>query len=144
MTVEILNDQSRLKLSAARVRRLVRFVLSKEKAGPRSVTVRVVDDPKIRQLNRRYLGEDRPTDVIAFGAGGTLETEKNYLGDVVVSAQTAVRACRRYGATPRGEFERYVVHGVLHLLGYRDKKPKDFKRMHERQERYLTEFGKRA
>lgn len=98
----------------------------------------VTDDKGIRDYHRDYMGDDTPTDVISFALG-----EKAYLGDIVVSAETARRECARYGVRARGEFERYVVHGVLHLLGYDDVKKKDCAEMHRRQERHLKEFNGR-
>lgn len=132
MTIEVVNEQSRLRVDRKRTEGLIRRVLKGEKAGRRDVTLLITDDKGIRKLNRDYLRHDRATDVIAFNAG-----EKKYLGDVVVSAETAVRESTHYGTTPKNEFERYVVHGLLHLLGYRDKKPADYKKMNRKQEGYL-------
>ncbi len=136
--MEVLNRQKLIRVDSRRVSRLVEFVLKREKSWPRGVAVLVTDDKGIRAYHREYLGKDTATDVISFGLG-----EKEHLGDVVVSAETARRECGRYGATARQEFERYVVHGVLHLLGYDDHKAKDYKEMHGRQEKYLKAFGRK-
>jgi len=133
-TVEIVDEQKILRVPRARVRRLVGRVLRGERCK-KSVTVLFTDDKRIRGYHKVYMGLDSATDVMAFGAG-----DKDYLGDVIVSAQTAKSRAAEFGATPTGELERYAVHGVLHLLGYKDKKPVDHKRMHARQEQYLKDF----
>jgi len=141
VAVEIVNEQARLRLNQAKIRRLIDAVLRGEKAKRRQLTLLVCDDRRIRILNKRYFKKDRATDVIAFGSPKTtLAMEKHYLGDIVVSAQTAVRVSGDYQTTPQRELERYVVHGVLHLLGYDDRYPKAYRRMHARQEQYLKRF----
>jgi len=77
------------------------------------IDVSLVDDPTIRQLNKRYRKKDRATDVLSFGYGA-----EGLLGEVIISEETARRQARVYGAPYREELQRLVVHGVLHVLGY--------------------------
>ncbi|OIO37189.1 MAG: rRNA maturation RNase YbeY, partial [Candidatus Omnitrophica bacterium CG1_02_46_14] len=79
---------------------------------------------------------DTATDVIAFWFEGTplTEKERNFLGDIVASVETAKRVAKEMKITFKEELARYLVHGTLHLLGYDDKKPKNKKVMHCRQE----------
>lgn len=122
---------------------MVNLVLRGERSKRRDVTLLFCGDRKIKEYHRKYFKKNTATDVISFGMPKTsLRGEKDYLGDVVVSAETARKVARRYGQAPFRECERYVVHGVLHLLGYDDKRPKDFKKMHEKQEMYLSKFDK--
>jgi probable rRNA maturation factor len=84
---------------------------------PRDFSVALVSDRRIRALNRRYRGHSKATDVLAFplrskrGANG-------YLGDVVISVETARRNARRYAHNPQEEIKLLILHGLLHLLGY--------------------------
>ncbi len=133
--IEVVNEQAFVRVSKTRVERLVRSVLRGEDAGGKGVTLLFTDDRRIRRYHRVHMGLDSATDVISFGAG-----EPAYLGDVVVSAQTAKRRAAEFGVSARNEMERYAVHGVLHLLGYRDKGARDYKKMHGRQEKYLKKF----
>lgn len=97
------------------LRRAVRETLTvagAPEAGEVSVTL--LEDGEIRELNRRYLGKDRATDVLAFGLG----EEGELLGDVYVAPDLAARGAVEHGATPREELVHLVVHGVLHLLGH--------------------------
>ena len=84
------------------------------------LSVVVVDDAGIQELNRDYLGRDRPTNVISFPM---LEGEESgivpgLLGDVVISADTAARDAEEAGSTFEREFFFLLIHGILHLVGF--------------------------
>lgn len=86
-----------------------------------AITILLTDDRAIQALNRDYLGEDRPTDVISFPAGDSLpgmEDLAHYLGDIALSVPYATRQARAKGHGAAAEMQLLVVHGVLHLLGY--------------------------
>jgi probable rRNA maturation factor len=81
-----------------------------------SATVALVSDERIRDLNRRFRGYDEPTDVLSFQAGGP--EQDGYLGDIVISVETAFRQARRRGSSLPRELRVLTLHGFLHLLGY--------------------------
>ncbi|RLA94020.1 MAG: rRNA maturation RNase YbeY [Deltaproteobacteria bacterium] len=81
----------------------------------RELSVLLVEDAEIRELNRRYLGRDRPTNVLAFPMEGP---QSFPLGDVVISTETAEREARERGVSLEEEMALLLAHGVLHLLGY--------------------------
>ena len=88
---------------------------------PRSVTeleVLVVSDGRIHELNRSYRGKDKPTDVLSFSMleGGGIVGEQ--LGSLIISWDTTLAQAERFEVTPKQEFLRLLVHGVLHLLGF--------------------------
>jgi len=80
----------------------------------------LVTDRRIRALNRRYRGEDSPTDVLAFpqGEGGGPPGHPGLLGDVVISVERAEEQAKAGGWTLDEEIDRLLIHGILHLLGY--------------------------
>jgi probable rRNA maturation factor len=84
------------------------------------LSVALVDDVQIHELNRRFRQVDRPTDVLSFPAGEApvAEGEPALLGDVVISLETAWRQAVEYGHTPEREVGYLVAHGVLHLVGF--------------------------
>jgi probable rRNA maturation factor len=84
----------------------------------------LVTDPVIRRYNARYLKHDYATDVIAFEM-----KEKGVFGDIVISTDTAKRQAKEEGHSVLTETTILALHGLLHLLGYRDKKKKDQDRM---------------
>ncbi|MEK7854173.1 MAG: rRNA maturation RNase YbeY, partial [candidate division NC10 bacterium] len=77
----------------------------------------LVTDHRIRALNRRYRGEDHPTDVLAFpqGEGGGPPGHPGLLGDVVISVETAARQAARAGHSLEREVALLLIHGILHL-----------------------------
>lgn len=79
------------------------------------VTVRVTGDRELRRLNRDFLGEDRPTDILSFPSG---DAHGGYLGDLALSWPYAVRQAAELGHQPEAEAGFLVVHGLLHLLGW--------------------------
>jgi probable rRNA maturation factor len=131
----IANRQERLKVPVGRVRRLARRLL-----GTKALSLAIVTDPEIRRLNRRFLGHDRATDVLSFRLDGVPLGKGGFLGEVVVSADTAAREARRRRLSAEEELLRYVAHGILHLLGYDDRRPRDRARMWARQEKELRRF----
>ncbi len=144
--IEVTDEQKGrfVRVSAKRIADLLTFVLKREGAAGKGVSVLITDDRRIAKVHKDYLDDPTPTDVISFGLPkGSPEAKVGYLGDVVASAQTAKRVAAGYGQTPAAELERYCVHGTLHLLGYDDMKPADRKKMHAVQEKYLTEFNGR-
>lgn len=75
-------------------------------------TLALVNDARIRRLNRDFRGYDKPTDVLSFRAAPP------YLGDIVISVETADRQARRRRSNLRRELRLLTLHGFLHLLGY--------------------------
>ena len=100
---------------APRVRRVPGRVARAAGARAREVSVLFCADGRMRALNRRYRGKDRPTDVLAFPAG---EGAEGFLGDIVISVPYAAREARRREDRPEREMDRLLLHGFLHLMGY--------------------------
>jgi probable rRNA maturation factor len=104
------------------------------------LSVLLTSDRAVRALNRRWRGVDRSTDVLSFplseppGMGPVL-------GDVVLSMDTAARRARAEGRQLAEELERYLVHGLLHLLGYDHDSPREARRMARREEDLVRAEG---
>ena len=97
-----------------RVRRLIGRAARQMRDSHREVSVFFCGDRRMARLNGRWRRKNRPTDVLAFPAGGDGE----FLGDIVISIPYATRQARRRGETPAKEIDRLLLHGYLHLLGY--------------------------
>ncbi len=78
----------------------------------------LTDDVRIQELNNKYLGRDRPTDVLSFPDGDRLPDGFVFLGEIVISLDTARRQANELGHSLLRELEELVLHGLLHLLGY--------------------------
>jgi len=132
-------------LDTAGAARLVEDVLRRENADI-AVHVALVDDAEIRRLNDRYLRKDAPTDVLAFALEEEGEDRWDPEGEgpaaeVVVSVDTARREAGLRGIPMESELAFYLIHGVLHILGYDDRNEADRERMREADARHLEAAG---
>jgi probable rRNA maturation factor len=121
--IAVANRQRRVAVSAAQVRAVVEAAFAQERAGTPNVSVALVNDAAIAAMNRRWLGHEGPTDSIAFSFEGDPGPD-GLRGEVVASAETALREARARRLDPAGELLLYVAHGVLHLLGWEDGSPR--------------------
>ncbi len=110
------------------------------------VGLRLTDDAEIQQLNTDYRQQAKPTDVLSFaaletelpGADEMSQTEPIYLGDIIISVETAARqAAERHHSLPR-EVAWLTAHGLLHLLGWDHPDDDSLNRMLSRQEQLLS------
>jgi probable rRNA maturation factor len=108
----------RKKVDGARETTLARFVARAQRAAGLhgSVDVLVIGSRDIRDLNRRFRRQDKPTDVLSFPPVASLA--RGFAGDVVISADIAAENARRLGHAPADELKVLALHGVLHLAGY--------------------------
>lgn len=91
-----------------------------------TLSISLVDDAEIAQLNREYRGKDKATDVLSFPLfePGALRQaqddnrQERMLGDVVISVDTARRQAAEYDAPLQNEINRLLIHGILHVLGH--------------------------
>lgn len=88
--------------------------------GEVELSVWLCGDEAIRDLHRRYMGLDTPTNVMSFAQreGEFSDLEPEVLGDVVISVETAARDAEEAGSTLEDELTFLLLHGILHLLGY--------------------------
>ena len=123
-----------------------------ELADETEISVLLVDDATIQELNRDYREKDVPTDVLSFPLEEELEGEgepeiiggpaARMLGDIVISVEKAVTQAAEYGHSVERELAFLLVHGLLHLLGYdHDKGEAAKKLMRSEEKRILTALG---
>ncbi|MCK4303175.1 MAG: rRNA maturation RNase YbeY [Candidatus Eisenbacteria sp.] len=138
--VHLLNRQRKLKLESDALRSLVKWVLEGEGADPDChVELVLLRDGPMAELNAQYRGRSGATDVLAFQTDpeGWPAEEAPLWGTVVVSVDRAVQQASERGLKTGAEIRRLVVHGLLHLAGYRDGTPAERARMRRRENRYL-------
>ncbi len=123
ITIEILEPFRGL-VSAARLQLALETVLAQEHASG-DITLLIADDDAITDLNRRFLGQDGPTDVLSFPAqdetssGFVLPPDAAlYLGDIIIALPFTQRQAEALGRDLGDELDLLAVHGALHLLGY--------------------------
>ncbi|GAC1505331.1 MAG: rRNA maturation RNase YbeY [Vulcanimicrobiaceae bacterium] len=106
--------------------------------GHAAISLSLVGDDEMRELNRLHRGKNRATDVLSFPLQPDQSSPERLLGDIVISVETAARQAAGYDATVRAEIDRLLIHGVLHLVGHDHEERVERARM-EAEERRLAE-----
>lgn len=132
MRVIITNEQSFIAISEEKIRKILSLIPNQPKKYKLSLVY--VNDEEITKLNEQYLKHQGPTDVLAF-------PYESGEGEVIVSAETALRESSERKIEPEGEVLLYTIHGTLHLMGYDDHTPEEAKQMHTIEKQLLTQAG---
>ncbi|MCX6260528.1 MAG: rRNA maturation RNase YbeY [Bacteroidia bacterium] len=137
MSVKIYYDQIKYRIQkAGEVKRFIEKVITEENKTPGDLVFILTGDEKVLEINRRFLKHDYYTDIISFDYSA--EGEVN--GEIYMSVDTIRRNAVSYKSGIKEELLRVMIHGVLHLCGYRDEDVKDKEKMFARQEQKLKEF----
>jgi probable rRNA maturation factor len=139
-TIEVNADEQPHRIDSARLKKAVRLVLRDAGIESAEISVAVVTDARMHELNRQYLQHDYPTDVLSFVLDHD-ETTRSLDGQIIVSSDYAAREAPRYGWTIDDELLLYVIHGCLHLTGHDDTAPEAKQAMREAEAKYLRQFG---
>jgi probable rRNA maturation factor len=142
VTLSIRSLDGRRGLSRNLVRKAVAAGLEELPARKYLVEIVYADDAAMRKLNAAYRDDKGVTDVLAFPAHQAIPKGSYLLGEVIVNRDEAVRRCDEGGGVSQ-ELLRYIIHGVLHLVGHDDATPKLSKRMWQRQEQIVAMFSRR-
>ncbi len=126
--------------SPARITRWARAALGARGAGC-ELAVQIVGPARMRELNHRYRGKDRPTNVLSFPAAATPGVKPQPLGDVVICPAVLRQEARVQGKPMDAHWAHLVVHGVLHLAGFDHENDADAKRMERREIAVLRALG---
>lgn len=149
MPVYVNNLQEKMKVDSKLPDVLVEIVETALKVGGRGddpeVSIALVDDDYIRELNNKFRNKDQSTDVLSFAMEESVDDEpeiegghENILGDIIISLETAELQAGEYGHSFLREMSYLVTHGMFHLLGY-DHEDEDKRRvMREREEKVLS------
>ncbi len=149
--VIITNKQKDIKIPTGLrmlIRRCCNAVLKMEEfQGSVEVSVTLVNNQQIKELNSIYRNKDRITDVLSFpmGENGNYDTDPTtgakILGDIVISMETAVEQADRFGHSLQREIGYLTAHSMLHLLGYDHEDGLERVRMREKEEKVMTLLG---
>jgi len=138
--LEILNEQEEIPVEEDRIRSVCERILADAQIVTGRLGIVIVDNETIHNLNNDFLHHDYPTDVISFQVES--EPENGYLeGEVIVSAEMASDRAPEFGWSVKEELILYVIHGLLHLVGFDDQTTKDCKIIREKERYYLRHAG---
>lgn len=137
LKIEIADEQHQ-DVDTAILVKIASLILTDHGVSQGELSIALVDDPTIRDLNKKYLNHDWETDVISF----VLDSDETSLsGQLIVSTDTARNMAAELGSTFEEELALYVAHGTLHLVGFDDLDDASAKTMRAAEKEYLQQFS---
>ena len=133
-----ISDQQQRSLNFSDCTEVARMIVDDFGYDQSEISIAFVDDPTIRDLNKQYLNHDYETDVISFVLE---ESETALTGQLLVSTDTADKMGQQIGVPMEHEVLLYVIHGMLHLVGFDDADPESAEKMRAAEADYLGRFG---
>lgn len=118
MAVDIVSRAAGRKISLPRVKRTAEKILGLLDEQKAELSLALVENGEIAELNKKYRRKPKPTDVLSFAPDGSPAGRPRLLGDVVISVDKAAEQAQAGGWTLDQEIDRLLIHGILHLLGY--------------------------
>ncbi|HOJ77570.1 MAG TPA: rRNA maturation RNase YbeY [Bacillota bacterium] len=149
----LLNDiQKKVQLSHEQldlIENLIDFGLKRVQKENAEVSLILVDDDYIHELNLEYRNQDRPTDVLSFAMQEHVETLNfqeqtpipELLGDIYISVERAVEQAENFGHSVERELGYLAVHGLMHLLGHDHQDEEDTAAMRAAEEEIMKQFS---
>jgi probable rRNA maturation factor len=132
-----INNLTTVQIEEEFLKKVAQKVLESEKEGNKNLSIALVGQGRIRELNKRYRGKNRATDVLTF------PNKEIGLGEIVICLREVKKNTKRFSSAFEKELARVSIHGILHLLGYdHEKSETEAKKMEEKQNYYLKLFFK--
>lgn len=138
MKIKISNQQKTVKINTKELKRDIKKIMCLLGITDYEIYFFFTDNKTIKDINCRFLARDYPTDVISFPLRD--ESSVFFLGEVIISVERALEVSSKLGLPFLKELYLYVVHGLLHLIGYRDDKKNLKKIMDSRQQEILKKL----
>lgn len=149
MKLEIIDLQKLYHIDKNKIKNLVKSILKAE-GKDAELNIVFTDNKRIKEMNKTFLGHNYATDVLSFvyneSSFTTNRTRLNrsqitITGEIIISVEMATELAHKLGYTIEGEIALYLVHGLLHLLGYNDRQQREAKKMHQREGELLSNLG---
>ena len=137
--IQISADAEPFPLEPERLRALIENTLPQFAVSKAAVDIAVVSDSEIAELHQQYFGNREVTDVISFDLSDDRQPGRCF--SILVNAEQAARQAAQRGHAPQAELALYIVHGLLHQLGYDDNTPEEAERMHRMEDQILERNG---
>ena len=116
--IEVVNRQRKVRVDPEQWRGFSEKALAAIRKQPHDATIAFVSDKQIKDLNRRFRGINKATDVLSFPAGEESNSASTNLGDIAISLERAVIQAKENQLTCEQEIAQLILHGLLHLCGY--------------------------
>jgi len=128
-----------LKLNKNRLKQAAQFTCKYFNLCKADINVLITGDDEITILNKRFLKRDRNTDVISFDLSDDLQPQRSF--ELIINAEMAARQAAQHNHSLQTELTLYLLHGLLHNLGFDDAKPQQADKMHEVEDTILKKLG---
>lgn len=145
MKVKITHHQTSLKINNKNIEKQVKIILKEENVVTDEIILNFVDEKTMKGLHLKYFNDSSITDCISFPIDLPVhkKTGCHLLGEAFICPKQAIACCKTYKTSPYEELSLYVIHCVLHLIGYDDIKQKDKSIMRKKEKSYLMLFKKK-
>ena len=158
IVVQIAKNFKDIDVNLPKLKKLVKAVCTRFKLSKATVSIAIVDDAEIRKLNKQFLNRNSPTDCLSFNLSDDAsilaisdlripienresKIENRKLFELVVNAEKAVKEANLRGHSSEAELALYVIHGLLHNLGFDDSTQGQAKKMHDTEDEILQQLG---
>lgn len=143
-----INNLTTVSINEDSLKRIVKKVLKGEGIEKEvELSIALIGPARMKKINKQYRGKNRATDVLSFPESkielkkfkiGPIQKSKS-LGEIIICLREIRKNAKRYKSGFKNEFDRVLIHGILHLLGYdHEKSEKEAKKMEEKENHYLS------
>jgi probable rRNA maturation factor len=136
MQIKIANRHGRIRLPKAALTRLIKKICSRLDIGGGMLSFVFTSDLEIRSLNKKFFAKDQATDVIAFDLFDQGDPS-GLLGEIIISLDQAIESASRFSGEREEELSLYIIHGLLHLKGFKDKTQPEKMRMRKKEKEII-------
>jgi probable rRNA maturation factor len=137
LKVYIVNRQKDLPLPIQQIKHMAKEVVALEKKNFDETTLHFVDIKTISKLHNLYFQDPSATDCISFPMDQAEQPGYKILGEVFVCPKVALEYTDKHGGSPYNEIALYIVHGLLHLMGYDDCSTSDKRKMRRAEKKHM-------
>ena len=137
MEVKVENLQTKRRLNRTWIQATCQKILRIENVSSAQLNLIFVSRQRMQAFNKTYLGRSYATDVLAFNLS---DDDDELIGDIIISTDAVIQNAKEFATNEADEIVLYIIHGILHLLGYDDHKPKDKQQMRAAEQRILKKL----
>ena len=143
-SIKLINRHKKYKINESLLKKIIKEILGLCE-GLKNIELEIVflDDRSIRRLNKRFKKKDEPTDVLSFGMKAEEFGCRPFIGEIFISLDRALENSETFGSSFAEEALLYVIHGILHIIGYDDENSAARRRMSKKERDILRYLWKR-
>jgi len=137
IVVQVVKNFENIDVSLPELKKLVKTVCNRFGLPRVTVSIAIVNDAQIRKINKKFLNRNRTSDCLSFD----LSDSPHKLFELIVNGETAVREANLRSHSSKAELALYIIHGLLHNIGFDDSTKEKAKKMHDAEDEILQQLG---